>query len=154
MVRTNRTLPGQARSLPRPLIGMSFGEVFLPPQRRRPVAGGPALAGCPPAESASAFPAGLSSVTRASVRPTICSERRTVDYTAVSQKGADQALWNNSELSLSIESPQRIQYKVVKITQFQQISISGKSWFGTRGPEVQILSPRSCFQALTGSLRT
>lgn len=52
---------------------------------------GYSLASCSPAEPTSASLADLSSVTMASVRPAICSERRTVDYTTVSRKGADQA---------------------------------------------------------------
>ena len=40
---------------------------------------------------------------------------------------------------------QRIQSKTVIFTRFQQISISGRIRFGTRGSEVQILSPRPIF---------
>src|ERR1700758_3986038 len=54
---------------------MSFGGIFL---------GRVALQHCP----ASASPAGNSSSTQTSVPPANCSERRTVDYSSVSQKGA------------------------------------------------------------------
>jgi hypothetical protein len=53
-----------------------------------------------------------------------------------------KALWNHSEPQLSIICPQRIQSKIVILTQFQQVSTSRRIWFGTRGSEVQILSPR------------
>jgi hypothetical protein len=60
------------------------------------------LAGCSPAEPASASPAELSSVTKASVRPACCSERRTVDYTAVSRKGAGQSFNKNRFRSCNV----------------------------------------------------
>jgi hypothetical protein len=38
--------------------------------------------------------------------------------------------------------PQQVQYQSVASSKFQQVSISFGTWFGTRGSEVQILSPR------------
>src|SRR5580658_426408 len=55
---------------------------------------------------------------------------------------AVKALWNYSEPQLSIAWPQRVQSKTVNFTRFQHTSTSCKIWFGTRGSEVQILSPR------------
>ena len=67
------------------------------------------------------------------------------DYTTVSRKGALQALRNNTEPQHSTTRLQIIQYKTVKNNEFQQISITSRIWFGTRGSEVQILSPRPFF---------
>jgi len=59
---------------------------------------------------------------------------------------------------LSITRPQIIQYKTVKNTIFQQISITCRNWFGTRGSEVRILSPRPinpsavCFTSMSDSI--
>jgi hypothetical protein len=47
---------------------------------------------------------------------------------------AARALQNNAEPQRSISWPQRIQSKAVKITRFQQTSISPEIWFGTRFP--------------------
>jgi hypothetical protein len=44
--------------------------------------------------------------------------------------------------------PQHIQSKAVNFTQFQQVSIYTGYWFGTRGSEVQILSPRPYFSSV------
>ncbi len=43
---------------------------------------------------------------------------------------------------ISISSSQAAQYKSLGITAFHQISPRAGIWFGTRGSEVQILSPR------------
>jgi hypothetical protein len=94
------------------------------------------LAGCSPAEPASAFPADLSSPTRTSVRPAILSERRTVDYTAVSKKGAAQA----SKKLRHLQRP---------IRRLQPVPIGSGMRLGTRGSEVQILSPRPFLESST-----
>ena len=59
-----------------------------------------------------------------------------VDFVAVKAPGI------NAEPQLSRAWPRRVQSKAVKITRFRQTSISREIWFGTRGSEVQILSPR------------
>ena len=43
---------------------------------------------------------------------------------------------------LSTSSPQQVQQQAVGGHRFRQVSISAGTWFGTRGSEVQILSPR------------
>src|SRR4029077_19396460 len=43
---------------------------------------------------------------------------------------------------LSTNGPQQVQYQSLKNLIFQQVSIGFGIWFGTRGSEVQILSPR------------
>jgi hypothetical protein len=53
-----------------------------------------------------------------------------------------KASGNNAILQLSIAWPQHIQSKAVISTRFQETSTSRENWFGTRGSEVQILSPR------------
>ena len=40
---------------------------------------------------------------------------------------------------------QAIPSKALKIAQFQQVSTMAMTWFGTRGSEVQILSPRPIY---------
>src|ERR1019366_3181126 len=55
---------------------------------------------------------------------------------------AVNALWNHSEPQHSIAWLQLIQSTTVIFTRSQQISTGSKIWFGTRGSEVQILSPR------------
>jgi hypothetical protein len=55
---------------------------------------------------------------------------------------AVKALMISSEPQPSITRSQHIQSKAVNLTRFQQTSINGKNQFGTRGSEVQILSPR------------
>src|ERR1017187_1326993 len=55
---------------------------------------------------------------------------------------AVKALWNHSEPQHSIAWLQLIQSTTVIFTRSQQISTGSKIWFGTRGSEVQILSPR------------
>src|SRR5580658_6189193 len=64
------------------------------------------------------------------------SEADVVEIVAV------KAFWNDSEPQLSVTWPQRIQSKTVNFARFQRTSTSRKIWFGTRGSEVQILSPR------------
>jgi len=64
------------------------------------------------------------------------SEADVVEIVAV------KALQNHSEPQLSIAWPQSIQSKTVIFTRFQHTSTIRKIWFGTRGSEVQILSPR------------
>ena len=49
---------------------------------------------------------------------------------------------NYAEPQLAIAFLQRVQSKTVNFTRFQHTSISREIWFGTRGSEVQILSPR------------
>jgi hypothetical protein len=66
-------------------------------------------------------------------------------HVAVVEIVAVKALWNHSDPQLSTEWPQRIQYKTVNFTLFQQISTNAENWFGTGGAEVQILSPRPMF---------
>jgi hypothetical protein len=46
---------------------------------------------------------------------------------------AAKALCNVSGPQRSMAWPQRIQYKAVIFTRFQQISIIGENWFGTTG---------------------
>jgi len=43
---------------------------------------------------------------------------------------------------LSTSGPQQVQYQSLKNKKSQQIPIDYGIWFGTRGSEVQILSPR------------
>jgi hypothetical protein len=51
----------------------------------------------------------------------------------------------NSNQQTSTSSPQQVQHQSVTNNRIQQISISLGIWFGTRGSEVQILSPRPKF---------
>jgi hypothetical protein len=44
--------------------------------------------------------------------------------------------------STSTNSPQTFQQESLRINNFPQVSIRLGFWFGTRRPEVQILSPR------------
>src|SRR6476646_10743765 len=60
---------------------------------------------------------------------------------------AEKASDFNKSQQLSTSGPQRVQYQSVANTKFQQVSISPGIWFGTRGSEVQILSPRPLFSA-------
>ena len=55
---------------------------------------------------------------------------------------AVRALRNSTKPQLSTTSRQQTQSKSVIFTRFQLASTSSKNWFGTRGSEVQILSPR------------
>ena len=71
--------------------------------------------------------------------PSNCRRATVVDFVAV------KAPKNHLEPQLSIRWPQRIQSKAVIFYRFQQISINGRIGFGTRGSEVQILSPRPLF---------
>ena len=48
----------------------------------------------------------------------------------------------NKVQQASISRPQQIQQQPLAINKIQQVSISFGIWFGTRGSEVQILSPR------------
>jgi hypothetical protein len=48
----------------------------------------------------------------------------------------------NKAQQLSTNDLQQVQYQSLKNRKFQQSSISSGIWFGTRGSEVQILSPR------------
>jgi hypothetical protein len=48
----------------------------------------------------------------------------------------------NKLQQLSASGPQQVQYQSFKNIDFQQTSIRVGIWFGTRGSEVQILSPR------------
>jgi hypothetical protein len=43
---------------------------------------------------------------------------------------------------LSTNGPQQVQYQPLAFHKFQQISVGAGIWFGPRGSEVQILSPR------------
>jgi len=80
-----------------------------------------------------------------------------VDTQTVSREGsphatvveieAEKASKINKFQQASTSSPQRIQPKAVGIRRKQQISITGGIWFGTRGSEVQILSPRPMFSS-------
>ncbi len=51
----------------------------------------------------------------------------------------------NKSQGISMNGSQPIQYQSVTNITFQQISIRSEIWFGTRGSEVQILSPRPFF---------
>jgi hypothetical protein len=51
----------------------------------------------------------------------------------------------NKEQEISTGCSQKIQYQSVRNNKFQQVSIPLGIWFGTRGSEVQILSPRPIF---------
>jgi hypothetical protein len=55
---------------------------------------------------------------------------------------AEKASAFNKSQQLSTGGPQQVQYQSFKNLKFQQISISYGIWFGTRGSEVQILSPQ------------
>ena len=48
----------------------------------------------------------------------------------------------NKSQQLSTNGTQQVQYQLFRSPKFQQASISVETWFGTRGSEVQILSPR------------
>src|ERR1700687_462375 len=48
----------------------------------------------------------------------------------------------NRNQQISNSSVQQVQQQSLGINKIQQISISSGIWFGTRGSEVQILSPR------------
>ena len=48
----------------------------------------------------------------------------------------------NANQQLSTRSVQQVQHQSVRNYRFQQISLTCEIWFGTRGSEVQILSPR------------
>ncbi len=61
---------------------------------------------------------------------------------------AVKALWNNTKPQFSISRLQRIQSKLLIITRFQRDSTSRRIWFGTRGSEVQILSPRPSLESI------
>jgi hypothetical protein len=63
--------------------------------------------------------------------------RRSVDEFEV----AKASNFNKSQ-QLSTSGVQQVQYQSVKNNKFQQVSIRIGIWFGTRGSEVQILSPR------------
>ena len=51
----------------------------------------------------------------------------------------------NKAQQTSISRLQQVQQQSLRINKIQQISISSGIWFGTRGSEVQILSPRPFF---------
>src|ERR1044071_3657516 len=51
----------------------------------------------------------------------------------------------NKAQQLSTNGMQQVQYQSVRNIKFQRISIGFGIWFGTRGSEVQILSPRPIF---------
>jgi len=72
----------------------------------------------------------------------VSNQARVVEIVAV------KALWNYSEPQLSTAWPQLIQSKTVIFTRFQHTSTSREIWFGTRGSEVQILSPRPIFSTV------
>jgi len=48
----------------------------------------------------------------------------------------------NKEQQTSTSGKQQVQYQSLRNNKFQQVSIGFGIWFGTRGSEVQILSPR------------
>jgi len=52
---------------------------------------------------------------------------------------------NRTVQQLSRTGMQQVPYQSLTITKFQRNSISFGIWFGTRGSEVQILSPRPIF---------
>src|ERR1035441_7750963 len=52
---------------------------------------------------------------------------------------------NHKIQQLSTSGMQQVQYQSLRINRFQQLSPSDGIWFGTRGSEVQILSPRPIF---------
>jgi hypothetical protein len=78
-------------------------------------------------------------------------ELRKIDrfQTGVVETVAVKALRNHSEPQFSTAWPQRIQSKAVNSAQFQQASTSRQNWFGTRGSEVRILSPRPTLESTT-----
>ena len=51
----------------------------------------------------------------------------------------------NKSQQLSTSRSQQVQHQSLRNNKFQQDSISAGIWFGTRGSEVQILSPRPLF---------
>jgi hypothetical protein len=55
---------------------------------------------------------------------------------------ADKALDFNQDQLISTDRPQQIQQQSLRSHRILQVSISSGIWFGTRGSEVQILSPR------------
>ena len=60
---------------------------------------------------------------------------------------AEKASDFNKSQQLSTSGPLEVQYQSLGNNKFQQVSISVGIWFGTRGSEVQILSPRPLFSA-------
>jgi hypothetical protein len=60
---------------------------------------------------------------------------------------AEKASDFNKSQQLSTSGVQQVQYQSVKNNKLQQNSIGFGIWFGTRGSEVQILSPRPFFSA-------
>src|SRR5690242_16750022 len=67
------------------------------------------------------------------------SLRDVVDFVA-----ADSSGFNRTQQPAT-SSPQQVQQESVRINRIQQVSIRYFPWFGTRGSEVQILSPRPIF---------
>ncbi len=61
---------------------------------------------------------------------------------AVVEVATVKALRSNEVQRITKGRPQSIQNKAVANCSFQQASIIDWNWFGTRGSEVQILSPR------------
>src|SRR5712691_5218451 len=55
---------------------------------------------------------------------------------------AERASKFNKIQTNSNSSPQRLQYQSIRNSRIPRISIIDGTWFGTRGSEVQILSPR------------
>src|SRR5690242_9624170 len=60
---------------------------------------------------------------------------------------------SNGVQQFSISSPQQVQQQSLGSRRFLQVSIMVGIWFGTRGSEVQILSPRPMFSCSTSILR-
>jgi hypothetical protein len=56
----------------------------------------------------------------------------------------------NKEQQVSTSGRQQVQYQSLENLKFQQSSIGFGIWFGTRGLEVQILSPRPIFSMIYG----
>jgi len=73
-----------------------------------------------------------------------CSLSSTLDddAQAVGKNVAAKAASFNKLQQLSTSGLQQVQYQPVANSKVQQGSISPGTWFGTRGSEVQILSPR------------
>jgi hypothetical protein len=71
--------------------------------------------------------------------PPLLSIANVDDFVAV------QALDFNKGQQTSMSWLQQAQQQSLGINRIQQISMSSEIWFGTRGSEVQILSPRPIF---------
>jgi len=71
----------------------------------------------------------------------LCSSRNVDDFVAVRAPGF------NRIQQTSTRGPQQVQQQSLADSRILQISISTRIWFGTRGSEVQILSPRPIFSS-------